>query len=56
MTKRSDFEWDSSKDLINIEKHGVSFALAQLVLSWKIWSTARMKNDITALVESLMES
>ncbi|MBT8361836.1 MAG: BrnT family toxin [Desulfobacterales bacterium] len=30
MTKRSDFEWDSSKDLINQEKHGVSFALAQL--------------------------
>ena len=30
MTKRSDFEWDSAKDLINQEKHGVSFALAQL--------------------------
>ena len=30
MTKRSDFEWDSSKDLINQQKHGVSFALAQL--------------------------
>ena len=30
MTKRSDFEWDSSKDLVNQEKHGVSFALAQL--------------------------
>jgi len=30
MTKRSDFEWDSTKDLINQEKHGVSFALAQL--------------------------
>ncbi len=29
MTKRSDFEWDSAKNLINIEKHGVSFALAQ---------------------------
>ena len=24
------FEWDSEKDLINIEKHNVSFALAQL--------------------------
>ena len=30
MTKRSDFEWDSAKDLINKQKHGVSFALAQL--------------------------
>lgn len=30
MTKRSDFEWDSAKDLINQKKHGVSFALAQL--------------------------
>ncbi len=30
MTKRSDFEWDAAKDLINREKHGVSFALAQL--------------------------
>ena len=30
MTKRSDFEWDSTKDLINQDKHGVSFALAQL--------------------------
>ena len=30
MTKRSDFEWDAAKDLINQEKHGVSFALAQL--------------------------
>ena len=27
---RSDFEWDQTKDLINQEKHGVSFALAQL--------------------------
>lgn len=31
MTKQSDFEWDSSKDKLNQEKHGVSFALAQLV-------------------------
>ena len=30
MKKRSDFEWDSSKDKLNQEKHGVSFALAQL--------------------------
>ncbi|MFZ0612877.1 MAG: BrnT family toxin [Desulfobacterales bacterium] len=30
MTKRSDFEWDFTKDLINQEKHDVSFALAQL--------------------------
>jgi hypothetical protein len=28
--RQSDFEWDSAKDLINREKHGVSFALAQL--------------------------
>jgi len=30
MSKRSDFEWDSKKDRQNQEKHGVSFALAQL--------------------------
>ncbi|MBW2704774.1 MAG: BrnT family toxin [Deltaproteobacteria bacterium] len=30
MTKRSDFEWDSAKNMINQQKHGVSFALAQL--------------------------
>jgi len=31
MKKQSDFEWDSTKDRINQEKHGVSFASAQLV-------------------------
>ena len=30
MSKRSDFEWDFKKDKQNQEKHGVSFALAQL--------------------------
>lgn len=30
MKKQSDFEWDSTKDKLNQEKHGVSFALAQL--------------------------
>ncbi len=30
MKKRSDFEWDPGKDQLNQEKHGVSFALAQL--------------------------
>lgn len=30
MTKRSAFKWDSSKNKLNQEKHGVSFALAQL--------------------------
>jgi len=30
MKKRSDFEWDSNNDELNQEKHGVSFALAQL--------------------------
>ncbi|RJQ78547.1 MAG: BrnT family toxin [Desulfobacteraceae bacterium] len=30
MKKRTDFEWDQAKDLINQEKHGVSFALAQI--------------------------
>jgi hypothetical protein len=30
MTKTSDFEWDSDKSHINTEKHGVSFAMAQL--------------------------
>lgn len=29
MENRSDFEWDSEKDHLNQEKHGVSFALAQ---------------------------
>ncbi|MFN2357360.1 MAG: hypothetical protein ABR534_06440, partial [Desulfotignum sp.] len=26
MNKRSDFEWDSNKDGLNQEKHGVSFS------------------------------
>jgi uncharacterized protein len=30
MEKRSDFEWDATKDQLNQEKHGISFALAQL--------------------------
>jgi len=30
MGKRSDFEWDSAKDQLNQQKHGVSFASAQL--------------------------
>ena len=30
MKKRSDFEWDDTKDKLNQNKHGVSFALAQL--------------------------
>jgi hypothetical protein len=30
MKIRSDFEWDSNKDALNQEKHGVSFSLAQL--------------------------
>jgi uncharacterized DUF497 family protein len=30
MKKRSTFEWDFAKDKLNQEKHGVSFALAQL--------------------------
>ncbi|MFP4349182.1 MAG: BrnT family toxin [Desulfococcaceae bacterium] len=30
MKQKSDFEWDSAKDQINQDKHGVSFALAQL--------------------------
>jgi len=30
MKKRSDFEWNSAKDRLNQNKHGVSFALAQL--------------------------
>jgi uncharacterized DUF497 family protein len=29
MQKRSDFEWDDAKDILNQKKHGVSFALAQ---------------------------
>ena len=31
MHRRSDFEWDDAKDRVNQEKHGASFALAQLV-------------------------
>lgn len=30
MEKRSDFEWDSAKDLLNQKNHNVSFALTQL--------------------------
>lgn len=30
MPTRSDFEWDVQKDTLNQEKHGVSFAFAQL--------------------------
>jgi uncharacterized DUF497 family protein len=30
MKKRSDFEWDDEKDILNQRKHGVPFALAQL--------------------------
>jgi uncharacterized DUF497 family protein len=30
MHRRCDFEWDDVKDRINQEKHGASFALAQL--------------------------
>ena len=30
MKTKSDFEWDPAKDLMNQDKHGVSFALAQL--------------------------
>ncbi len=30
MTAKSDFEWDPDKDILNQQKHGVSFALAQL--------------------------
>jgi hypothetical protein len=30
MTKTSDFEWDPAKSQTNTEKHGVSFAMAQL--------------------------
>ena len=32
MKKRSDFEWDDTKDKLNQNKHGVSFALSQLAL------------------------
>ena len=30
MHRRCDFDWDNDKDRINQEKHGVSFAMAQL--------------------------
>jgi uncharacterized DUF497 family protein len=30
MKKKSDYEWDSEKDLLNQDKHAVPFALAQL--------------------------
>ena len=61
MNKRSDFEWDSYKDALNQEKHGVSFALAQLafliisVSFWRILSTAMMRNDSIALAGSQVE-
>jgi len=31
--KKSDFEWNQEKDRVNQEKHGVPFALAQLVFA-----------------------
>jgi hypothetical protein len=30
MKRKSNFEWDSTKDTVNQEKHGVSFSLAQI--------------------------
>ncbi len=30
MKKKPDFQWDENKELLNQEKHGVSFSLAQL--------------------------
>ncbi|MEW6077610.1 MAG: BrnT family toxin [Thermodesulfobacteriota bacterium] len=30
MKKHTDFDWDADKDRRNLEKHGVSFAMAQL--------------------------
>ncbi len=30
MDKRSDFDWDSDKDRLNQDKHGIAFSLAQL--------------------------
>ena len=30
MIKQPDFDWDANKDKLNQEKHGVSFAIAQL--------------------------
>jgi uncharacterized DUF497 family protein len=61
MTKRSDFEWEPFNDLINQEKHGVSFALAQLAfldqhrIILEDLRTAKVRGDINASVKSLME-
>ena len=61
MKKQSDFDWDANKDKGNQEKHGVSFALAQLAfldpdrISLKIWSTVLKRIAATVLVVSLTE-
>jgi len=61
MTKRSEFEWDSSKDKLNQEKHGVSFALAQLAfldynrVILRTLNTVMRKGGIIVLAESLAE-
>ena len=53
MNKRSDFEWDSTKDALNQEKHGVSLLSWIIIVSFlRIWSTAMLKNDFTVLAGS----
>ncbi len=59
MTTRSDFEWDTIKDMQNQEKHGVSFALAQLafldsdrVILEDLEHMVKMKNGSTVLAGS----
>ena len=60
--KVPDFEWDDSKNLDNIAKHGVSFQDAQQyprmsgALFLKIRVTAIMNNGIFALAKSAARS
>gem|GEM_PF-6197993 len=62
MTKRSDFEWDSAKDLINQKNMGShllwrnSHSLIAIVLFWKILNIAKMKYDIIVSARCPTES
>ena len=59
--EKADFEWDSEKDRINQNKHGLSFALAQLAfldenrVILEVWNIVLPKNDIIALAASQVE-
>jgi uncharacterized DUF497 family protein len=62
MKKSPDFEWNDKKDELNQQKHGVSFALAQIafldlnrVILEDLWSIVERRHDTIAWAESLVE-